>query len=128
VPSYDSAACAPTHGQAPATGPVLLTLLPASIGLTLVFASPTQTLAEIGLPTLTPVAYAPPAGLTLTSGSNVLLGPESGPLTKRDVARIFGPTFDASSNSRPSDGRMTNDAAGIPGWASASPYCQQTQA
>lgn len=82
-----------------------MTLLPASIGLTLVFDGRSQVLVEIGLPTLAPSLLGPPAGLTLTTvGGDILLGSGADSFTKRDVARIFGPTFSAFS------GRATDDA------------------
>lgn len=104
-----------TRPQDPATGPVLLTLLPASLSLQLVFAGPSQLLAEISLPTLAPLSLSPPAGVTLTSGSDVLVGQGTGPLTKRDVSRIFGPTFDTPST-RFGAGRPSDNAAGVEVW------------
>lgn len=84
LPHPDSLSIHPV-GKDPATGPIILTLLPNTVDLSLVFISPTQTLSEIQLP-------LPSAALSLSYASHALARPAS-PLSRKDVSRVFGPTF-----------------------------------
>jgi len=76
--------------QFPATSPIHLNLLPLP-GILLIFTSPSQRLAQIHVLSL------PSPNLTLLYSTQVLASPTKS-LTRGDVNRVFGPTFDGGES------------------------------